>query len=125
MDSVTTKAATLYDFIYCAKSFSWFRVEINSPQNHHAWDHCMCSLSHSLSPFQFTAGRPAAQREKKDQKSNGNDSKQLDVIISETLAAGGGCGMAMRCADTYGQRQSLLLRAGRKREEEKGELGKE
>jgi hypothetical protein len=86
MDSVTTRAATLYVFIYCAESFSWSRVEIKCPQNHHAWDHCMCSLCMSLSVHSRSAG---CTEGKKDQKSNGNDSKQLDVIISETLAARG------------------------------------
>jgi len=46
-------------------------------------------LSHS---GPFSSSTTAAQREK-GEKSNGNDSKQLDVIISETQ-------VAMRCADT-------------------------
>lgn len=69
--------------------------------------------SHALSPRSFQLKHHRC-REEKDQKSDGNDSKQLDVIISEDSS----CGNAMRGADT-GQTLLLRLRVGRKREEEK------
>lgn len=62
-------------------------------------------LSHSLRSFQFQH-HPLHRGKKKGKKSNGNDSKQLDVIISETQ--GWQCGKAGNAMRRHGQ--SLLLR---------------
>lgn len=84
-----------------------FRVEIKWLKTHHHMS-CLTQVHSSVPAPPLHTG--------KEQKSNGNDSKQLDVIISETV--GGGNGYAMRR-----HRQSLLLRVGKREEEKRARKG--